>query len=155
MIGNVHPHAGDEEEKVAEEPLKILGSLAGNHIRHADFAISARCVRVAVADGHLVALQFRTRDSLSPADCAELLSTYDPKLNLPGVPRPLIHVAGERDRPSPKLDANAGDGMAVTVGRIEACPVMGLKMFALCHNTVRGAAGAAILNAELVLSRIS
>lgn len=155
MIGNVHPHAGDEEAKVAEEPRKILGALSGDHIQSADFVMSARCVRVAVADGHLVALQFKTRDPLSAADCAELLRTFDPKLDLPGVPRPLIHVAGERDRPSPKFDANAGHGMAVTVGRIEACPVMGLKLFALCHNTVRGAAGAAILNAELVLSRIS
>ncbi|MFT6817530.1 MAG: aspartate-semialdehyde dehydrogenase [Myxococcota bacterium] len=155
MIGNVHPHGGDEEEKVAEEPVKILGSLHGDHVKNAEFAISARCVRVAVADGHLVALQFKTRDSLSPADCAELLRTFDPGLKLAGVPRPLIHVAGERDRPSPKFDAHAGNGMAVTVGRIEACPVMGLKLFALCHNTVRGAAGAAILNAELVLSRIS
>lgn len=153
MIGNVHPHAGNEEEKVAEEPIKILGSLNGDRIVPANFAISARCVRVAVTDGHLVALQIRTRDPLSPSDCAELLRTAEPDLFLPGSPRPLIYVAPERDRPSPRFDADAGRGMAVTVGRIEHCPVMGLKLFALCHNTIRGAAGAAILNAELVLSR--
>ena len=153
MIGNVHPHGGDEEAKVAEEPVKILGTLRDGAIVPANFAMSARCVRVAVADGHLVALQIRTRDPLSPSDCAELLRTWTPELDLPGVPKPLIYVAPERDRPSPKLDAGAGNGMAVTVGRIEHCPVMGLKLFALCHNTVRGAAGAAILNAELVLDR--
>lgn len=155
MIGNVHPHAGNEEEKVAEEPRKILGSLEGSMVKMADFAMSARCVRVPVADGHLVALHIKTRDPLSPADCAELLRTYDPGLNMPGSPRPLIHIAPERDRPSPRFDSDAGNGMAVTVGRIEACPVMGLKLFALTHNTVRGAAGAAILNAELVASRVA
>jgi len=153
MIGNVHPHAGNEEEKVAEEPRKILGDLDGGRIREADFAISARCVRVAVADGHLVALNIRTRDPLSPADCEQLLREFDPGLSLPGVPRPLIHIAPERDRPSPRFDADAGNGMAVTVGRVEHCQVMGLKLFALTHNTIRGAAGAAILNAELVRER--
>ena len=155
MIGNVHPHAGNEEEKVAQEPRKILGSLQGGQVVDADFAMSARCVRVPVADGHLVALSIRTRDPLSPADCEQLLREYDPGLDLPGVPRPLIHIAPERDRPSPRFDSDAGNGMAVTVGRVEACPVMGLKLFALTHNTIRGAAGAAILNAELVRERRS
>ena len=153
MIGNVHPHPGNEEEKVAEEPRRILGRVDAGGILPADFAISARCVRVAVSDGHLVALQIRTRDPLAPDDARALLASWNPGLELPSSPAPIVHVAPERDRPTPKLDADAGGGMAVTVGRIEACPVMGLKLYALCHNTVRGAAGAAILNAELLASK--
>jgi aspartate-semialdehyde dehydrogenase len=153
ILGDVHPHPGDEEEKVGQEPQKILGRLGPGGVEPADFAMSARCVRVPVVDGHLVALQVRTRAPIAPADVAALLAGWDPGLDLPLSPRPLIHVATERNRPTPRLDAEAGRGMAVTVGRIERCPVMGLKLFALAHNTVRGAAGAAVLNAELVARR--
>lgn len=153
MVGNVHPHAGNEEEKVAEEPRKMLGTLGPDGVRLADFALSARCVRVPVADGHLVAIHVRTRDPVGPEDALACMTSWQPDLGLPTAPRPVIVAATRRDRPSPRFDADTGGGMAVTVGRVERCPVMGLKLFAMTHNTVRGAAGAALLNAELWLQR--
>jgi aspartate-semialdehyde dehydrogenase len=153
MLGNVHPHAGNEEEKLAEEPAKMLGTWGGGGLTHAAFPVSARCVRVPVADGHLVAVHVRTTRSISPAAAVELLAGWDPGLDLPSAPRPVLEHAPERDRPSPRFDADRGAGMAVTFGRVEACPILGLKYFAIAHNTVRGAAGGALLNAELWLSR--
>lgn len=151
MLGNVRPHPGNEEEKLTEEPAKMLGRLVNGRVEPANFALSARCVRAPVVDGHLVALHVRTRDPLSPADAVALLSSYDAGLDLPTAPRPLLRHVAPRDRPSPRFDADAGGGMAVSFGRVEACPVMGLKLYALAHNTVRGAAGGALLNAELWL----
>jgi aspartate-semialdehyde dehydrogenase len=153
LLGNVRPHPGDEEAKMAIEPQKMLGVLGPDGLVHADFALSARCVRVPVIDGHLVAAQIRTAAPISPERAAELLAAFDPGLDLPSAPRRPIVVDDRRDRPQPRLDADAGDGMVVTVGRIERCDVMGLKLFCLAHNTVRGAAGAALLNAELLHAR--
>lgn len=151
MIGNVHPHPGNEEEKVGEEPLKMLGQAN----QAANFPISARCVRVPVVDGHLIAVGVRTNPALSPQEAQTLFQEFQGNLDfdLPTAPKPLIEVAPERNRPVPRLDSDNGNGMAVTVGRIEACPVFGLKYFALSHNTIRGAAGAAILNAELLVAK--
>jgi aspartate-semialdehyde dehydrogenase len=153
MLGNVHPHAGDEEEKVATEPRKILGRLRDGEILFAPFPISARCVRVPVADGHLVAVQVRLAGSPSPVDVAAALREFVAPVDLPSSPRPLIRLVERRDRPSPRMDANAGDGMAITVGRVEACEVLTVKFFALAHNAIRGAAGGAIANAELLVAR--
>jgi aspartate-semialdehyde dehydrogenase len=152
VIGNVHPHAGNEEEKVALEPRKILGRAGPSGVELADFEVSARCVRVAVLDGHLVSAQIKTRTSLSPVDAVELISAFDAGVRLPSAPRPLNRHHAGRERPQPRMDADAGGGMAVTFGRVERCSVMGLKLFALAHNTVRGAAGAAILDAELLVA---
>lgn len=154
MVGNVHPHPGNEEEKVAAEPLKILGSIAEEKVAHAEIPISARCVRVPVADGHLIAVGVRTTPALTPAEATALFADFHGELSydLPSAPKPLIEIAPERNRPVPRLDSDNGNGMAVTVGRIEACPVFGLKYFALSHNTIRGAAGAAILNAEMLVA---
>ena len=147
MVGNVHPHAGDEEAKLAIEPQKILGAPG----RPADFVVSARCVRVPVADGHLLSLSVRLRGAPSLADISEALATYTGSAPaLPSSPRPLIALHTARDRPSPRFDAMAGGGMAISVGRIERCAIMGFKMYALGHNTIRGAAGAALANAELL-----
>jgi len=152
MVGNVRPHPGNEEEKLAEEPKKILGTVQGETVKNADFELSARCVRVPVADGHLVAVQVKTRDPISPTDAGALMSSWKGgNLQTPFAPSPILIHRTERDRPSPRFDADAGSGMAVSFGRVEACPVMGLKFFAMAHNTVRGAAGAAVLNAELLL----
>ncbi len=152
MADNVHPHPGNEEEKLTEEPQKILGRLEGDRIVPADFAVSARCVRVNVSDGHLVALHVKTRQPVAPGEAIELLSSWDPGLDLPLAPHPVLVHREPRDRPQPRLDRDLGNGMAVAFGRVERCPVMGLKLFALAHNTLRGAAGAALLNAELVHS---
>lgn len=142
MVGNVHPHPGNEEEKLTEEPQKLLG---------ADFASSARCVRVAVADGHLVGIQVRLKGDPSPEECEAAIRAFRPACpDLPSSPSPLFHISPRRDRPQPRMDAMRGEGMAVTIGRIERCPVMGVKLYALAHNTFRGAAGAAILNLELL-----
>lgn len=153
MIGNVRPHPGNEEEKLAIEPRRILGRVGPAGIELADFAMSARCVRVPVADGHLVSVQVKTRDPIAPHDAIRLLQAFDGGLELPSAPRPPLRYHDQRDRPQPRFDAMAGEGMAVTFGRVERCPVMGLKLFALAHNTIRGAAGAAILNAELLVAR--
>ena len=154
MLGNVRPHPGNEEAKLQIEARRILGTLGAEGIAPADFELSARCVRVPVADGHLVAISVKTRTPIGPDDARALLSGWTGRApKLPSSPQPLLVERTERDRPSPRFDAMAGAGMAVSFGRVEACPVMGLKLFALAHNTVRGAAGAAILNAELLVSQ--
>ncbi|MDP2312424.1 MAG: aspartate-semialdehyde dehydrogenase [Pseudomonadota bacterium] len=150
MLGNVHPHPGDEEEKVAEEPRKILGTLLGGTIDRAPFPISARCVRVPVTDGHLIAAQIRLKGDPSPEDVVACLREFVAPYDLPSSPRPLLRLTERRDRPTPRTDAMAGNGMAITVGRVERCEVMGVKLFALAHNAIRGAAGGAIANAELL-----
>ena len=148
MVGNVHPHPGDEEAKMAIEPQKILGPVG----ELASFQVSARCVRVPVADGHLVSAQVRLRTPATPEEVREAIDTFVPRCPaLHSSPTPLFRLFDERDRPMPRLDSGLGRGMAISVGRIEACPVMGVKFFCLAHNTLRGAAGAAIANAELLL----
>ena len=150
MVANVHPHPGREEAKLAEEPQKILGDPG----RPADFPISARCVRVPVADGHLIAAQIRLGGDPGPEAVAETLAGYrSPAPGLPSSPSPLFVFSTRRDRPSPRFDADRGGGMAVSVGRIERCAVMGVKLYCLAHNTVRGAAGAAVINLELLRQR--
>ncbi len=152
MVGNVRPHPGNEEVKLAAEPLKILGRLEEGRVVPADIDISARCVRVPVADGHLVAVHVRTRDPIGPDDAREVFRSWDPQLDAPLAPHPPLRLVEPRDRPSPRFDADTDRGMAVSIGRVERCSVMGLKLFALAHNTLRGAAGAAVLNAELLAS---
>ncbi len=148
MVGNVHPHPGDEEEKMGIEPQKILGSV----MHPAAFEVSARCVRVPVADGHLVSAQVQLAGAPGVEAVREAWRCWKPRCpELPGSPRPLFVLRDQRDRPQPRLDASEGAGMAITLGRLEPCPVMGVKFFALAHNTLRGAAGAALLNAELLV----
>lgn len=149
MVGNVHPHAGDEEAKLAIEPQKILGPVG----QAADFPVSARCVRVPVADGHLVSVQVRLRTKASPSEVRQAIERFVPRCPpLHSSPTPLFRIFDERDRPSPRMDAALGEGMAISIGRIEHCAVMGVKFYCLAHNTLRGAAGAAIANAELLLA---
>lgn len=153
ILGNVHPHPGDEEEKVAEEPRKILGTLQAGGIAPAPFPISARCVRVPVTDGHLIAAQIKLAKAPPLAQIVEALRDYAADVELPSSPRPLIRLQERRDRPTPRTDAMAGGGMAITIGRVEACEVFTVKLFALAHNAIRGAAGGAIANAELLDAR--
>lgn len=149
IVGTVHPHAGDEEEKLDQEPQKLLGLPD----RPAPFRVSARCVRVPVADGHLIGMNVRLQGDPSPEEALEALRSWRGEgPELPSCPRPPLRVTTRRDRPSTRHDVDDGDGMIVTVGRVERCPVMGLKLYALGHNAVRGAAGAAIANAELLLA---
>jgi aspartate-semialdehyde dehydrogenase len=122
----------------------------------ATFSVSAQCHRVNVVDGHLAALRVKLRRSADVAELREAFSTFTgppQQLKLPSAPERPIVVRNEPDRPQPRLDRDAGRGMSVTVGRLAPDAVMGHRFVALSHNTIRGAAGAAILNAELLLAR--
>jgi len=153
---NVIPYISGEEEKMQTEPRKILGRLAQNAIHFAEFKISAQCNRVPVIDGHLESVSVKLKKRASAAEVGEALASFtgEPqKLGLPTAPAHPILVSHEADRPQPRRDRDAGRGMSVTVGRIRPCPLLDFKFTVLVHNTVRGAAGAAILNAELLADR--
>lgn len=151
ILGNVVPFIGGEEEKIESETLKILGYHAGRTPHPA--VISAHTNRVAVIDGHIMTISVDLGAKPSIDDIVEALEAFrgrPQELNLPSAPNPPIVVASESHRPQPRLDAERGDGMTISVGRVRPCKVMHTKFVALGHNTVRGAAGAAILNAELM-----
>ena len=150
------PHIGGEEEKVQIEPRKILGRLSGGAVKFSEMKVSAHCNRVHVLDGHTESVSVRLRRSASLAEVREALSTFagEPqKLRLPSAPAHPIVVTEDSDRPQPRRDRDAGNGMSVVVGRIRPCEVADFKFTLLVHNTIRGAAGAAILNAELLAQR--
>lgn len=154
-LGNVIPYIGGEEEKVESEPQKILGDLTGERIEPLPMGVSASCHRVPAIDGHMVAvsLEFEskpTREELIAA--LEGFRGVPQERELPSAPRRPIHVMEAPDRPQTRKDAGIEKGMATPVGRIRECPVLHWKMVALSHNTLRGAAGAAVLNAELMQS---
>jgi aspartate-semialdehyde dehydrogenase len=150
---NVIPYIGGEEEKLESEPRKILGRFADGAITPADMRISAQCHRVPVIDGHMEAVSLKLRKKVSPADISAALREFrgEPqRLKLPSAPAQPIEVREEPDRPQTRLDRDAGHGMAVVVGRVRPCHVLDVRMVLLSHNLGRGAAGAAILNAELL-----
>ena len=151
ILGNVIPFIGGEEEKMETETLKILGGDGGRSPYPA--VVSAHTNRVAVIDGHTmtVSVAFTKKPTLDAIK--EALRTFAGKpqeLWLPSAPQPPLVVNDAPDRPQPRLDADLGGGMAITIGRVRECPVLHAKFVALGHNTIRGAAGAAILNAELM-----
>jgi aspartate-semialdehyde dehydrogenase len=151
ILGNVIPFIGGEEEKMQTETLKILGGDGGRAPYPA--VVSAHTNRVPVIDGHTmtVSVAFGNRPAISAiVDAMAHFSGRPQELWLPSAPQPPLVVTDAPDRPQPRLDADLGGGMAVTIGRVRECPVMHAKFVALGHNTVRGAAGAAILNAELM-----
>jgi len=152
-MDNVIPFISGEEEKMESEPRKILGRLSNGGVEPADIGISAQCHRVPVIDGHMEAVSLKLRRKASPADVVATLSEFrgEPqRLRLPSAPAQPIEVREEPDRPQTRLDRDSGEGMAVVVGRIRACHVMDIRLVLLSHNLGRGAAGAAILNAELL-----
>ena len=152
ILDNVYPYIGGEEEKMETETLKLLGRLENNQFKFADFKITAQCNRVNVRDGHLetVNVEFEKKPSLD--EIKSVLRNFNPlkKYNLPSSPPETIIVREENDRPQPRVDRDSGRGMACTVGRIRKCNILDYKFLVLSHNTIRGAAGAAILNAELM-----
>jgi aspartate-semialdehyde dehydrogenase len=156
LLGNVVPFIDGEEEKLETETKKILGTCGDGGVTPAPFVISAQAARVPVLDGHTEAISIELGQSPGEGDLIAALEAFNglpPGVALPSAPKaPIIHLA-ERDRPQPRLDVNRADGMAVCVGRVRRCPVLGYKLVALGHNTIRGAAGAAILNAELLAAR--
>jgi len=149
---NLIPHIAGEEEKLETEPRKILGELRDGSVADAEIKISAQCNRVPVIDGHTESVSLKLRHKTTPQDVAAVLREFrgEPqRLGLPSAPARPIEVREQADRPQPRLDRDAGNGMAVVVGRIRGCPVFDIRFTLLSHNLIRGAAGAAILNAEL------
>lgn len=151
-LDNVIPYIAGEEEKLQSEPLKILGDLRNGRVDHANFKISAQCNRVPVIDGHMESVSLKLKTRATPQDVAAALQEFTGlplQLCLPSAPSRPIWVRTEENRPQTRLDRDSGDGMTVVVGRIRECPVLDIRFTLLSHNLVRGAAGAAILNAEL------
>jgi aspartate-semialdehyde dehydrogenase len=154
ILGNVVPYIASEEEKMEAETLKLLGRLEGHAVTPLAARITAHCNRVAVEDGHMESVSIKLR---KPATHEELLAAWAEfrplaGQGLPTAPDQPIQWAAQPDRPQPRLDRNRGNGMSVTVGRLRPCGVLDWKFTVLSHNTIRGAAGAAILNAELLAS---
>ncbi len=150
IVDNVIPFIKGEEEKVESEPLKILGSLEGGKVKPANLEISASCHRVPVIDGHLEAVWATFEGNVSVEDAINAFESLKP-LDLPTSPEKVIVVRSETDRPQPRLDRDTGKGMSVVVGRLKRVKDNEIRYLVLGHNTVRGAAGASILNAELMV----
>jgi aspartate-semialdehyde dehydrogenase len=153
ILGNVIPYIAKEEEKMEEETLKLLGELNGSKIMPAAFRMSAHCNRVAVEDGHTESVSIKLKKQPKPEEIVRAWNEFrsEPqKLQLPSAPAQPIRYQQASDRPQPRFDVDAGDGMTATVGRLRPCSVLDWKFTVLSHNTIRGAAGAALLNAELL-----
>ncbi|HEX3070298.1 MAG TPA: aspartate-semialdehyde dehydrogenase [Thermoanaerobaculia bacterium] len=155
ILDNVIPYiGGGEEEKIETEPRKILGRWENDRFIDAPFRISAQVNRVPTIDGHLMTISMKLREASADLDAIrDALRSFvgEPQhLELPSAPKHPIHYANEPDRPQPRLDRDREHGMAVTIGRLRPCPLLDIRMVALVHNTIRGAAGAALLNAELL-----
>ena len=155
ILDNVIPHISNEEPKFEWEPRKMLGSYDGDGIVLSDFVMSTHCNRVAVSDGHLVCLSVETKETVSVAEAVQILESYaapEASAGLPSAPNPVISVCSDPDRPQPRLDRMTGKGMTTVVGRVREDAILGLKFIVLSHNTIRGAAGGSIYNAELLRS---
>ena len=153
MLGNVLPFIPGEEEKLETEPLKIMGRLDGDAIRFAEFGVSAHTNRVAVEDGHMECVSLEMKQKASLEEVARALAGFTSlpqELKLPFAPARPVIVREAKDRPQPRYDRGEGDGMSAVVGRLRACPVFDIRFLVLSHNTIRGAAGASILNAEIM-----
>ena len=155
ILDNVLPFIGGEEEKIESETTKILGRLNGSRIELAPMAVSAQCHRVNVSDGHMAAVRVNLTRKAALDDVREALTSFSSlpqELGLHSAPATPIVVRDEPDRPQPKLDRDAGNGMTITAGRLKPDSVFDYRFVVLSHNTIRGAAGAAILNAELLIA---
>ena len=156
ILGNVVPFIGGEEAKMAAETVKLLGAIQEGQMRDAAIAVSAQCNRVPVIDGHMECVSMSLGRDATLQDVKDALrdfGTGPQRLELPSAPKHPIIVTEAADRPQPRLDRDLAAGMATIVGRVRPCPVMDYKFVLLGHNTVRGAAGGAILNAELLVAK--
>jgi aspartate-semialdehyde dehydrogenase len=152
---NVIPFIGGEEEKMQCETQKIMGEFADGKFQPLPAAVSAHCNRVPVVDGHMVcvSVELQAKPPLSEVRRAyESYTSLPQQKNLPSAPPKPVILMDQENRPQPRRDVERENGMAVFVGRLRECPVFGYKFIACGHNTIRGAAGAAVLNAELMLS---
>jgi aspartate-semialdehyde dehydrogenase len=153
ILGNVIPYIASEEEKMEAESRKLLGTLNGNSVKDAEIVLSAHCNRVAVEDGHTESVSIKLT---KPATSAEIIETWrefrclPQKLKLPSAPEEPVIYDPAPDRPQPRLDRDRGRGMSAVVGRLRPCNIFDWRFTVLSHNTIRGAAGAAILNGELL-----
>ncbi len=153
LIDNVVPYIGGEEEKIEIETRKLLGGWNGSGFDFADIVVSAQCNRVPVRDGHTETVNLKLDRPADPEEIIEILESYraEPQqLGLPSAPKHPVVVRRQDDRPQPILDRNVEHGMSSVVGRVRHCPILDVKFVVLGHNTIRGAAGASILNAELL-----
>src|SRR5215470_9234739 len=156
ILGNVIPFIKNEEEKMEEETKKLLGNVNGSKVIPGAFAMSAQCNRVAVEDGHTESISIRLKKKAKPEEMIAAWNGYkaEPQhLRLPSAPeQPIVYVEAN-DRPQPRFDVDTGAGMSAVVGRLRPCSVLDWKFTVLSHNTIRGAAGAAVLNAELLKAK--
>jgi aspartate-semialdehyde dehydrogenase len=155
ILGNVIPHIGGEEEKIERETLKILGTLGATGVDNAPIKVSAHCNRVATIDGHLETVSVGLRRRATPDEAIAAFRAFEPPAavrGLPSTPGSPVEVDTRPDRPQTRLDLERGGGMTVTVGRIRPCNLLDLRLALLSHNTIRGAAGAAVQIAELLLA---
>jgi aspartate-semialdehyde dehydrogenase len=158
ILDNVIPYISGEEDKIETEPRKILGLWDGQRFVDAPFRISAQTNRVPTIDGHLMTISLKLRDSkvVNLDAIRRAIETFEgepQRLKLPSAPRRPLHYVEGNDRPQPRLDRDRERGMSVSVGRLRPCPIFDIRMVALVHNTIRGAAGAALLNAELLWAK--
>src|SRR5215213_7341103 len=152
ITDNVLPYIAGEEPKVEIEAQKIIGTLNGGSIEKADFSVSAQCFRVDVIDGHTASVRVDLRQTATMEDVIAAMREF-PSLALHSSPQQFIEVLEEPSRPQPRLDRDRGNGMTITVGRVFPDNVFDYRFVSLSHNTVRGAAGSAILNAELLIDK--
>ncbi len=153
ILGNVIPYIAKEEEKMEEETLKLLGEINGSRIIPAPFGMSAHCNRVAVEDGHTESVSLKLKTKTEPDEIVRAWNAFrgtPQELKLPTAPEQPLQYIGSSDRPQPRFDVDAGNGMTASIGRLRPCSVLDWKFTVLSHNTIRGAAGAALLNAELL-----
>ncbi|MDQ4075216.1 MAG: aspartate-semialdehyde dehydrogenase [Chloroflexota bacterium] len=156
IVDNVIPYIGGEEPKIEAEPRKMLGTLGEGEIIDATFVVSAQANRVASRDGHMVCVSVKLHERVSPEEAMAVMQAYrgtPQRLGLPSAAAQPIIVRMEDDRPQPARDRDVYGGMAVTVGRVRECPIFDLKYVVLGHNTEGGAAGAALLNGELLAAK--
>ena len=152
IVDNVVPYIAGEEPKVETEAQKILGTFADGNIQKADFTVSAQCFRVNVIDGHMASVRVNLKNTATLEEVVDAMRNF-PSLDLHSSPERFIDVTDEPSRPQTRLDRDNGNGMTITVGRIFPDTVFDYRFVSLSHNTVRGAAGCAVLNAELLISK--
>jgi aspartate-semialdehyde dehydrogenase len=153
IYDNVVPYIGGEDEKLQNEPTKLLGAVRDGQMFPAAIAVSAQANRVPVVDGHLASVSVKLGRRAAAEEAIAALKAWRPPAvcaQLPSSPRELLIYRDEPDRPQPRRDRDAGDGLAWTVGKVRPCPVLDVRYVALTHNTLRGAASGALLNAELL-----
>ncbi len=153
ILDNIVPYISGEEDKIESETNLLLGRMEAGQRVPANLTISAHANRVPVVDGHTIALSVKFRQAVSPADAVQVLTDFRAPhhvQSLPSAPHQPIIVRSEENRPQPRRDRDASKGMSVSVGRIRPCKILDLRMMTVVHNTIRGAAGGSILNAELL-----